>query len=863
MTFSLKGRKFEKSLISLFLSLYVVLSIFGFFDLNVALNGSSEFVIGEATKHGVSIGDRVSNFYKLIFLGIGVLLVLVYLTRRYLNFTKITYSKELLYVLIVGVTLQALDRIKGTDQISTLFLHGQLILLLCLELINRLNSEVRRLDEDVVFGILFSGVALSVWTANPYVAFLGQLLLLLLAFKAKRFVFRLLWLICGASPLILFLGIESTLILNQNGVFLPYIFLIGVWLVLLVGAVFAFKWHKIEVNQFVYAILAPFIVIGVTIVGVYSPIIEQPEEMFELANKLNPIMLMSQHDQVPLIDFVSSHLFSDFFFESIYSFLNGFDGSVAPLIYTGFNHVLSVLIIYYFLQTVIGKKPEVVLMVLFSPFLFFILPSTFSFLLIPAIFLVKFFRRQQKKYLFFTAISIFLLVFWRLDLGVAAVGSGLATFLLIFIVLRDHRGVLLRVILTVGVPATLMVVFYLGYHRDFFEQLLGYFGGAQAHGLHQLSGSETNLYYLNYYILPGIVALIIVYLLLKLRALKFEGYYWLLVFLSGVYLFNLQRGLIRHSFMEVNEYYIASYGWLVIILFVYFIFLHKERSASVLLFSSLAAFFLSIHGIASWKSAFDQDRKLIVTNLPDTKRQIDRVLPNPNYLVQSYPLVDFLNSELNKEQTFLDFSNTPLLYYHTKKMVPSIFCQYLQNTVSEELQLKNLERLKTEDIPFVVFNQNPESYFDQTDGIPNEVRYFRTAKFIYDNYSPLKQLGKYHVWKRRGMEDESFLAPMPDHWQLGFIPYHWSRSLEKKSVKKTAASYSSGELLLLTLKSDTPSTGSVSVGDDLSVGFDILKGVHVYALPLGSSYHYLRSESTIDIVLGEGVSIIKKEYTTH
>ena len=861
MTFSLKGKKFEGSLISLFLSLYVVLSIFGFFEPNTVLDGSSEFVIGEATKHGVSIGDRVSNFYKLIFFGIGLLLVLIYLTRRHLNFTKITYSKELLFVLIVGVTLQVLDRIKGTDQISTIFLHGQLILLLLLELIIRLNTELRRLDEDVVFGILFSGVALSVWTANPYVAFLGELLLLLLAFKANRFVFRLFWLICAASPFILFLGVESTLILNQNGVFISYIFLICVWLVLLVGALFAFKWHKIEVNQFVYAVLAPFIVIGVTTVGVYSPIIEQPEEMFELANKLNPIMLMSQHDQVPLIDFVSSHLFSDFFFESIYSFLNGFDGSVAPLIYTGFNHVLSVLIIYYFLQTVIGKKPEVLLMVLFSPFIFFILPSTFSFLLIPGIFLFKFFQRQQKKYLFFTGISIFLLVFWRLDLGVAAVGSGLATFLLMFTVMRDHRKTLIKVILSLGVPASLMTVFYLGYHRDFFEQLLGYFGGAQAHGLHQLSGSETNLFYLNYYILPGIIALITVYLLLKLRALKFDEFYWLLVFLSGVYLFNLQRGLIRHSFIEVNEYYIASYGWLIITLFAYFVLLRKERSASVLLFSSLAGFFLSIHGIESWKSVFDQDRKLIVTNLPDTKRHINRLIPNPNYLVESYPLVDFINDELNDEQTFLDFSNTPLLYYHTKKMVPSIFCQYLQNTVSEDLQLKNLERLKTEDIPFVVFNQNPESYFDQTDGIPNEVRYFRVVKFIYENYLPLKQIGKYHVWKRRGMEGESFLFPMPDHWQLGYIPYYWSRSLRKKGVKKTATSYSSGEFLLLTLKSDASSTGSVSVGDDLSIGFDILKGVNVYALPLGSSYHYLRSESAIDLVLGESVTVIKKEYT--
>jgi hypothetical protein len=174
-----------------------------------------------------------------------------------------------------------------------------------------------------------------------------------------------------------------------------------------------------------------------------------------------------------------------------------------------------------------------------------------------------------------------------------------------------------------------------------------------------------------------------------------------------------------------------------------------------------------------------------------------------------------------------------------------------------------LERLKTEEILFVVFNQNPESYFDQTDGIPNEVRYFRVVKFIYDNYSPLKQIGKYHVWKRRGMEGESFLAPMPDHWQLGYIPYYWSRSIEKKSIKKTTASYSSGEFLLLTLKSDAPSTGSVSIGDDLSIGFDILKGVNVYALPLGSSYHYLKSESAIDLVLGEGVTVIKKEYTTN
>ena len=77
-----------------------------------------------------------------------------------------------------------------------------------------------------------------------------------------------------------------------------------------------------------------------------------------------------------------------------------------------------------------------------------------------------------------------------------------------------------------------------------------------------------------------------------------------------------------------------------------------------------------------------------------------------------------------------------MLYYYAQRKVPSYFNQSLQNEVTEKIQRINLEQTEGLDIPFVVFSHYPDNWWDNTDGVPNAIRYPVLANWIYKNYLP-------------------------------------------------------------------------------------------------------------------------------
>ena len=72
-----------------------------------------------------------------------------------------------------------------------------------------------------------------------------------------------------------------------------------------------------------------------------------------------------------------------------------------------------------------------------------------------------------------------------------------------------------------------------------------------------------------------------------------------------------------------------------------------------------------------------------------SRYQEDAIFARDNYL----ELKSFLDKNVPQPATFLDFSNTPMLYFYTQRNVPSYFNQYMQNTVDGYLQRENLKKL--------------------------------------------------------------------------------------------------------------------------------------------------------------------------
>ena len=101
----------------------------------------------------------------------------------------------------------------------------------------------------------------------------------------------------------------------------------------------------------------------------YNPILEQPHELFELANPALSQMRLYSFGEIPFVDFLTSHMFSEQFYGILYHSLFGYAGSLDFLVYEFFHLVLFYFLIYYFLLKLL-KSPFLALLFIISfPFL--------------------------------------------------------------------------------------------------------------------------------------------------------------------------------------------------------------------------------------------------------------------------------------------------------------------------------------------------------------------------------------------------------------------------------------------------------------------------------------------------------------
>jgi hypothetical protein len=108
--------------------------------------------------------------------------------------------------------------------------------------------------------------------------------------------------------------------------------------------------------------------------------------------------------------------------------------------------------------------------------------------------------------------------------------------------------------------------------------------------------------------------------------------------------------------------------------------------------------------------------------------------------------VHFLNSNLKKDETFLDFSNTPMLHFYAQRKALSYFCQPLQNSIDDYLQFKLIARNPSTKVPIIVFSSYPKNGFDAIDGTPNSLRNMHVAEYIFTYYEPFSIINNKSIW---------------------------------------------------------------------------------------------------------------------
>lgn len=503
---------------------------------------------------------------------------------------------------------------------------------------------------------------------------------------------------------------------------------------------------------------------------------------FHLGELTLPAQQLFEHGRLPLLDLRLTHTFSDMVFQTLYTLLNGFRGLDMLVWVAWMPAVLAVVAVYLFLSRVTSPGFAVVAVAL-TP-----VPWTvseyFAFALVPPIFLARALRRPTAGRFAVLWASVAALGLWRLDFGLAmAVAVGLVTAgwltrrrpgrFLPRVPAHRARAVAVSLAATVAglvgafaaaaaasgrpVIATARFIFETYSHRLATRSRAAI---VDEYGIAAL---------LQYYVLPAVAVLVIVrFATARLAGRRMPVVWAPLVAVAAFSLAISTRSLERHSLIErFNPYLFVLVAALVPVLFL------RRREAATTRVVFLAVTFLQCVAVlppASFGAGgdlrlhvfADGGRLFEIRTWQGDEQRVD--YPRERHR----PLVAFLERHLGDDETFFDFTNSPLLYVFSNRLFPTYVIPNLGHT-SEPIQagvVADLETLRGEGrLPFVVFKQGNE-FWDNPDGVPNEVRSYRVAELVYRHYRPLARVGPYEVWSERSLDAGAILAAELDRREL-------------------------------------------------------------------------------------------------
>lgn len=807
-----------------------------FLNTDFHLNDVSNFMFSEATANGVEIGARVGFFYRVIFIGIALyllfFLVIHFLQQKWKLALEI--HTDLVFISLVFGAFTWLQ----VMQIQTRFVLDTLFILLCFKLVlvlafNRLNDSLLPLLHPslvlksilIAFLILFTtfflfGQSQFVTKQTPLIFSLFTFFVLVAPTLVGRVFARFqgsaihLFFPFTFAPWLAFFVLEFNFLMHQNsGNFISYKWIFGLLFLIFSGIYLLFirykkNWNWTRIVQFW---VAPSIVFAFVLLSYYAPVIPHESELFELANPANAVMNVHQFGEIPMLDFMTSHMFSEQWYGLIYTSIFGLNYQLDFLVYEFFNAAIFLFIVYFFLRELTQNAWFSVLFVLLFPFNHYVFFSAVFIGILPFLFLLNGRKLTDWKTYYFLMLICFGLILWRIDTGV--VGLYATAFFVPIFWFVSKTKIPFKAIL-ISLSAMLATIAILGgialIFRPFdglllnFKTALHYVAASQAHGFSQISTFFSQQFFIIHILIPVSAFFILLSSVFYLRKSKFDLYdldhklALSIVFLILLFFANAQRGLVRHGFAEQHEFFFISTFVLALSLFIVLRFRKLGRQNQVALFFFSCFFLFFAVKFFPFKpdrthleKAITQAAKSTIANPFQTSNYAGRMERNLDFEKNTYlDLKQFLDQNLTKEQSFLDFSNTPMLYFYCQRYVPGYFNQNLQNSVDDFLFDALLSSISTDKIPVVVFHSVPKTWFDATDQIPNEVRYYKIAEYIHANYEPFSVINGKAIWVSKDVQfswENKLEIPQEQHgiYDLKQIPgryaaFHYSKSQKRK-----------------------------------------------------------------------------------
>lgn len=758
---------------------------------------SFDRIIGQCTTVAIDVSKRIHNFY-FWFIGTAVVFLLFYIGANYYknkdNYEKNKTMMNLLDKLIIIGDILLIFRIiplfnNSSTGLPIYTVSIQFLSMIIIAIIAYIQMDLnKKIEFDnfikliIIIGTLaiFGAVLLSKdWKSGQvllWIQILGIFVMILgiklIPVKSNTIKMENLTnlgvITCAVIPFCLSFYIEMIIILNQHHFFVDHLrrwyFVFGILSLILMGGIvcgFLKKDKLKDWRKWTY----PILIVGmaclygqIPISGIYNA------DIFESANYSVLISDFFQYGKIPIIEHYGGHMLTDVLEGIIYGILNNdFWGAIfSP--YRNYFVVILVILFYAFLKHIMERDIAMAI-VLFTPLYGQIQYWGLGILVCLA--LLWYVKNHSSLSGFVLWGSIIVCALYRLDLGYAFGLAAIATIILLMLLQKENRRSYFTslgstFVLWIGIGGIIWGGVCLWKKINPIDRLIEFLKISSSNQNWAYSAiGDTNKFAfpIMYIVIPFATLLAMVYLILHSKKyLKNEKKIWILLLVLGFsYFFDFPRGIVRHSLLE-GEVHFNWTAFLFLALFIALVLNQKKVFIPLLAVFIIGNTLIISDESFNWTSIADISIEKIgsYTNewkvgtywekIKENKTVIKRVNCDENLKEKIEDYESVINELLERNETYVDFSNNNFIYSAIGKENPVYISQspgQLSGELAQEYFIKEMKN-----IPIVVMPvTNDDRLGIAIDGIANTYRYYKVSEYIYQNYRPLcKVRDRYVVW---------------------------------------------------------------------------------------------------------------------
>ena len=587
----------------------------------------------------------------------------------------------------------------------------------------------------------------------------------------KKLILQRSYAIFMTSPIIILFVNELFNILNQHSIYINHRFRILTLIYLFLFVSFGINYYKKKEKKIGYnykKLYLPLILFSVVLLSTQLNFENKIlTDFFEQSNHSISIDSFFKYGEVPIIQTFDAHMLYYQIGSYIYGFLNA-DWSRA--VFIGYSlYPVYILFSYFFLSKFVKKE----LVFFYLMFMFFSIGGILSNIIpisITGLIFIKTYRKKSYIKYLLLMITLFLSVLLRADFGFSVILSAIS--ILIIILIKDKKIINIKNLMYSALTFLIILgslitasYFFLEIPKTRLLEIF-YILKSNVNWSYSTIFKDTSIGTIIFYaVLPITVFILSSHIIIKR---KLTDVNIVLLFLGFFYIFNFQRALVRHSLvegairMETGMEMVSILSMYILIYSYQLIVDTKKRvfavhiSYIIIIFLKLIVDLNTFNQTSLIDSAFEN-----YTNFENysvsTKEKVKRVSIDSSMENIYMPLKSILDMTIEKDETYLDFTNQTLLYVFLNRNNP-VFVNQSPGLVSGEYMqsffINEIEANKKVIYALLPSNNSNLNLSFSLDGIMNSYRYYLISEYISKNYLPLVEEGNFVLWVRKDKHAE-------------------------------------------------------------------------------------------------------------